>query len=336
MDLLDRLARGDRAALARVLSLLESDDPQSELTAQLRARASGAFVVGVSGPPGAGKSTLINALVSQWRGQDERVAVLAVDPSSPISGGALLGDRVRMGDHAGDDGVFIRSVASRGHLGGLSRSLDALLCAVDVAGWSTVVLETVGTGQSEVEVADVADVSVVLAAPGLGDEVQALKAGLLEIADLLVVNKADHPLARQTRRQLSGMLRLRDAHRQPVVVLETVATDGTGLPELLRALEDKRTRDSDEQALRLASRRRTAVERHLLEVLWLRVRSLDPELRSRLVDDIVAGSRSIEEAALVLAQSLSSAGSAPSPRATSTCTRDHLVTDPGIRKVQKP
>jgi LAO/AO transport system kinase len=313
MDLLDRLVRGDRAALARALSLLEGGDPRAEeLAAQLRTRASGAFVVGVSGPPGAGKSTLINALVSQWRGQGERVAVLAVDPSSPISGGALLGDRFRMGDHANDDGVFIRSVASRGHLGGLSRSLDALLCAVDVAGWSTVVVETVGTGQSEVEVADVADVSVVLAAPGLGDEVQALKAGLLEIADLLVVNKADHPLAGQTHRQLSAMLRLRPPRRDPVLVLETVATDGTGVPELLAAVEDRRARDSDEQAARLESRRRTAVERHLLEVLWHRVRSADPELRSRLVDDVVAGSLSTDEAVLVLTQRLGELAGWPS------------------------
>jgi LAO/AO transport system kinase len=305
VNLLDRLVRGDRTALARALSLLEGEEPQAEeLAAQLRARASGAFVVGVSGPPGAGKSTLINALVGEWRRRDVRVAVLAVDPSSPLSGGALLGDRFRMGDHARDDGVFIRSVASRGHLGGLSRSLDALLCAVDVAGWSTVVVETVGTGQSEVEVADVADVSVVLAAPGLGDEVQALKAGLLEIADLLVVNKADHPLAGQTRRQLSMMLRLREPSRDPVVVLETVATEGTGVPELLAALEDRRARDSAEQAERLGNRRRKSVERHLLDLLWLRVRSADPELRSRLVDDIVAGSRTTEEAVLVLAQLL--------------------------------
>lgn len=305
MSLLDRLTSGDRGALARALSLLEGGDPQAEQFAvQLRSRASGAFVVGVSGPPGAGKSTLINALVSQWRARGERVAVLAVDPSSPLSGGAFLGDRFRMGDHAGDDGVFIRSVASRGHLGGLSLSLEALLCAVDVAGWSTVVVETVGTGQSEVEIADVADVSVVLSAPGLGDEIQALKAGLLEIADLLVVNKADHPLAGQTRRQLSAMLRLREPSRDPVRVLETIATDGSGVPELVEALEERRARDSAEQAVRLERRRRTAVERHLLDVLWLRVRSADPELRSQLVDDVIAGSRSTDEAVLLLTQRL--------------------------------
>ena len=190
MTAFERLLGGDVAALARAISLLEVGGQQSDaLAARLRGHAGQARVIGFTGPPGAGKSTLISAYVAALRARAESVAILAVDPSSPLSGGAVLGDRTRMGEHSTDPGVFIRSVAARGHLGGLALSIPGILDAVDAAGWPTIILETVGAGQSETEIVEFADVKVVLNAPGLGDDVQAIKAGILEIADVLVVKQ---------------------------------------------------------------------------------------------------------------------------------------------------
>lgn len=237
-QLCTRLLAGEVAALARVISLVEAESEAGQrIYEALRPHAGKADVVGITGPPGAGKSTLIDVLVSELRAQNKRVAVVAVDPSSPITGGAVLGDRTRMGRHTDDPGVYIRSVSARGHLGGLSASVPRIVDLVDVAGWDVIVLETVGAGQSETEVAEVADIRVVVNAPGLGDEVQAIKAGILEIADILVVNKADAPLASTTVRQLQGMLQLRDAAAQQVPVISTVATEPSGIPELLEAIE---------------------------------------------------------------------------------------------------
>lgn len=282
-----RVARGDRGALARALTVLEREGSRADELAQtLRSRGRGAFVVGVSGPPGAGKSTLISALVTEWRQRGERVAVLAVDPSSPLSRGALLGDRIRMDHHTSDPDVFIRSVASRGRLGGLSRALEAQLAAVDAAGWQIVILETVGTGQSEVDVGAVADLSVVLAAPGLGDEIQALKAGLLEIADVIVVNKADHPNAGVTHRQLSGMLKLRDPSRPPVTIMMTTATNHDGVPELVDHLEVGRAgRDTSGAADASADRRRSALARLVVARLHDQVAESAREVLPALLTD---------------------------------------------------
>lgn len=194
-------------------------------------------VVGFTGAPGVGKSTLINAYIALCRSQDRSVAVVSVDPSSPISGGAILGDRLRMAEHAQDDGVYIRSLASRGHLGGLCRNIDQVIQVIDTAGWDVIVLETVGTGQSEVEVASIADVKVVVNAPGMGDSIQAMKSGILEIADILVVNKADLPQAGQTSKELRAMLRLRSNSAATVAVIETVATSHTGIAELSTAID---------------------------------------------------------------------------------------------------
>ena len=199
------------------------------------AEVAGKAKIGFTGPPGAGKSTLIDAYIAALRTRGHSVAVAAVDPSSPISGGAVLGDRMRMRRHAEDPGVFIRSVASHGHLGGLSESIHRIVDAMDAAGRDFIIIETVGAGQSEVEVVEIADICVVVNAPNMGDEVQAMKAGILEIADVLVVNKADLPLAQRTTKQLTNMLELRRQNRD-VPVLETVALTETGIDALHDAI----------------------------------------------------------------------------------------------------
>lgn len=306
----DRLLEGDMGSLARALSILERGGSEAEgLAARLRPYTGDAAVVGFTGPPGSGKSTLIDAFVTALRDEGERVAVLAVDPSSPLTGGAVLGDRTRMGTHTRDDGVFIRSIASRGHLGGLSVSVPLLLDAVDAAGWTTIVLETVGTGQSEVEIVDFADITVVLSAPGLGDEVQAMKGGILEIADILVVNKSDLPFASKTRQQLDEALALRDSSRAVPTVVCTSATRMEGVSELVAAFRDQ-ARKSREAAceIRIARRLRGLLRRsveaefhaHLarvgeerLDQICRRLRTgavTVPEAARELLSDCVSGS----------------------------------------------
>ena len=239
----DRARRGEQRAVARLISLVESGGPElAEVAAALAPHTGRAHVVGITGPPGVGKSTCTSALVAALRAADRRVGVLAVDPSSPFSGGALLGDRVRMGEHATDNGVFIRSMATRGHLGGLAWSTPQALRVLDAAGCDIVLIETVGVGQSEIEVVALADTTVVLLAPGMGDGVQAAKAGILEVADVFVVNKADRDGAVQTVRDLRHMISLGEPAeqrwRQPV--LRTVAARGEGIDELVAALEEHR------------------------------------------------------------------------------------------------
>ena len=195
-----------------------------------------AHVVGVTGAPGAGKSTLIDALLGEYLARGQRIAVVAVDPSSPITGGAVLGDRVRMGEHGAHENVFIRSLASRGHLGGLSRTTSRIVDVLDAAGFDTIIVETVGAGQSEVEIAKVADTRLVVCPPGLGDNVQAIKAGILEIADVLIVSKGDLPAAEATVRDLKEMLRLRRAGATPVPVLTTAAARREGIAAVVDAV----------------------------------------------------------------------------------------------------
>jgi LAO/AO transport system kinase len=234
-DLVARARSGEPRAVARLVTMVEDGSPRlREVMAALAPHAGHAHVVGITGSPGVGKSTATNALVTELRKADKRVGVLAVDPSSPFSGGALLGDRVRMSDHATDEGVYIRSMASRGHLGGLSWTTPQALRVLDAAGCDVVVVETVGVGQSEIEVAGLADTTVVLLAPGLGDGIQAAKAGLLEIGDVYVVNKADREGAEQVRRELRSAIALGDrpegAWKPPIVL--TVAQSGSGIEEL--------------------------------------------------------------------------------------------------------
>jgi len=249
-ELTEAAVTGDRRALARLLTAVENRTPLAEAAMRrLYPRAGRAHIVGITGPPGAGKSTLVAALIGEVRKAGRAVAVVAVDPSSPITGGALLGDRVRMQAYAADRDVFIRSMAARGHAGGLASTTGAATAVLDAAGFDLVLVETVGTGQSEVEVAAAADTTVVLEAPEMGDEVQAIKAGLLEVADLVVVNKGDKPGAQRTASQLRAMLVAaprvgsagadRPRPKQPEVLITTAAT-GDGVPELLAALDRHR------------------------------------------------------------------------------------------------
>jgi LAO/AO transport system kinase len=252
VTLADEALGGDRRALARLLTAVENRTRGAEAALrELYPRAGRAHLVGITGPPGSGKSTLVAALIAELRRGGRSVAVIAVDPSSPITGGALLGDRVRMQAYAGDDGVFIRSMASRGHAGGLASTTGSAAAVLDACGFDLVLVETVGTGQSEVEVAAAADTTVVLEAPEMGDEVQAIKAGLLEVADLVVVNKGDKPGAQRTAAQLRAMLvptvmrgggSDRARPKRPEVLI-TTATTGDGVPELVAALDRHRSTD---------------------------------------------------------------------------------------------
>lgn len=250
----DRIAEslrgGDPAALGRALSLIENgSETGAALLSRFHGSAGKARLVGVTGPPGSGKSTLVDALIGDWRGRGRSVAVLAVDPVSPRTGGAVLGDRTRMGQRSLDVGVFIRSVSARGHLGGLCAAAQGMLAAMEAAGWDLIILETVGAGQSEIEVADIADCTLVVSAPGLGDELQAIKAGILEIADILVVNKCDRPGAGETARDLNAMLKLRQGDAARVPVMQVSASTGKGIGDLALEIDGL-----------LADVRRTALE----------------------------------------------------------------------------
>jgi LAO/AO transport system kinase len=239
-ELVDRLLAGERRALARLLTRVEdgTEERLREVVGLLHPHTGRAQLVGITGSPGVGKSTLTNALVSSWREQGRAVAVLAVDPSSPFSGGALLGDRVRMQDHALDDGVFIRSMASRGHLGGLSWATPQALLVLDAAGFDVVIVETVGVGQAEVEIASIADTTLVALAPGMGDAIQAAKAGILEVADVFCVNKADRDGADRTVRELQDMQHLAaDSDGWVAPIHKTVASRGEGIAELREGID---------------------------------------------------------------------------------------------------
>ena len=231
-----RLVSGDRRALARLLTLVEDGrgDVQADVVARLHPRTGGARLIGITGSPGVGKSSVTSALVTTLREVGRRVAVLAVDPSSPLTGGALLGDRIRMQVHHRDPDVFVRSMAARGHLGGLAAAVPAAALVLDAAGFDDIILETVGVGQSEVEVAAMADTTLVVLAPGLGDGVQAAKAGILEVADVLVVNKADQPGAGRLEAELRGMLEL--GHAVAPVAGEDAAATTTWMPPILRTV----------------------------------------------------------------------------------------------------
>jgi LAO/AO transport system kinase len=294
-DLVERARAGDARAVARLISLVEDASPLlREVMSALTPYAGRARVVGITGSPGVGKSTTTSALVSQLRASGARVAVLAVDPSSPFSGGALLGDRVRMQEHALDPQVYIRSMASRGHLGGLAWTTPQALRVLDAAGFDVVLVETVGVGQSEVEVASLADTTLALLAPGMGDGIQAAKAGILEIGDVYVVNKADRDGADQVGRDLRSMLALgdrpADAWRPPIV--KTVAVAGQGLAELAQTLEDHHAWLVRTGQLAVRRTRRAREEIEAIALTTLRERWGDVGGRSgvaELAADVAAG-----------------------------------------------
>jgi LAO/AO transport system kinase len=258
------LSTGERRPLARLLTRIENGDPSVRpLLPELFAAGHGAHVVGITGPPGSGKSTLVNALIAEWRRRGKRVGVLAVDPSSPYTRGAILGDRIRMMDHHADRDVFMRSMASRGELGGVAATTWIAAAALDAAGYDPVLVETVGAGQSEVEVARLAETTVVVEAPEMGDEVQAIKAGLLEVADIIAVNKGDRPGADRAARQLRAMLSSAGGRieRKPPPVMVTTATTGEGVVELANAVESHRAaaRSPMQQLERAANQVRRAL-----------------------------------------------------------------------------
>ncbi|MDT7574693.1 MAG: GTPase [Pseudonocardiales bacterium] len=274
--LVARAREGEPLAVGRLLSLVEAGGAGGrEVAAALASHRHRAHVVGLTGPPGVGKSTATSALVAALRERGDRVGVLAVDPSSPFSGGALLGDRIRMAEHTEDRGVFIRSMATRGQLGGLAWATPQALRVLDAAGCDVVLIETVGVGQSEVDVVALADTTVVLLAPGMGDGVQAAKAGILEVADVFVVNKADRDGAAQAVRELRHMIGLGEHGAWTVPVLRTVASRGEGIAELLAALDAHRSW-SDASGER--ERRRTARVRAEIEAIALE------RLRTRIAD----------------------------------------------------
>jgi LAO/AO transport system kinase len=241
--LVEAAQTGERRPLARLLTAIEGGDPELRpLLPNLFAAGHGAHVVGITGPPGSGKSTLVNALIGEWRRRGRRVGILAVDPSSPYTGGAIMGDRVRMMEHAADRDVFMRSMATRGELGGLAATTWTAAAALDAAGFDPILIETVGAGQSEVEIARLAETTVVVEVPEMGDEVQAIKAGLLEVADVIAVNKADRPGAQQAARQLRAMMSTAGGRvrRQPPKIIMTTALSGDGVSALVDEIEAHR------------------------------------------------------------------------------------------------
>jgi LAO/AO transport system kinase len=313
-ELVKKARSGDARSVARLISLVEDASPLlREVMAGLAPYAGNAQVVGLTGSPGVGKSTSTAALVTALREQDKRVGVLAVDPSSPFSGGALLGDRVRMQDHALDKDVYIRSMASRGHLGGLSWATPQALRVLDAAGCDVILVETVGVGQSEVEIAAMADTTMVLLAPGMGDGIQAAKAGILEIGDLYVINKADRDGADQVRRELRGMLALADRPEgawRPEIV-KTIASKGEGIDEVAAAIDRHRAHleTSGELAVRRLRRARDEIEAIAVTALREQWRGVHENAAlDELAAEVVAGDSDPYAAADLLLESLEGSG----------------------------
>jgi len=308
-DLLPRVLKGDVAAIARLLSRAEAADPECrETLGEVYARAGKAHVIGITGVPGSGKSTMVAVLARRLRQAGHKVGIIAIDPSSPYSGGSIMGDRIRMSELAGDEGVYIRSMATRGALGGMARATLDSVDILDVAGFDYILIETVGVGQDEVEIASASHTTLVVSAPGLGDEIQAIKAGILEIADIHVVSKSDRPDARSTISDLKQMLTLgisldaTAAWRPPVVA--TSSMKGEGFEELVSALEKHRAflRDSEAgraRARKIAEFRMLKTAEDLLRIRFKehsasRVRATADRLMSREIDPYKAGEQLIE------------------------------------------
>ncbi len=301
--------KGNQLAGARLIRLLEEGDPAGiEALKVLYPHTGRAYILGITGPPGAGKSTLVDRIIAEFRARDRKVGVVAIDPSSPFSGGAILGDRVRMQRHATDPGVFVRSMATRGHLGGLSKATAEAVFVLDAMGYDVVLVETVGVGQDEVEVVDLAHTTAVVSLPGMGDDIQAMKAGILEIGDVFVVNKADKPGADEVVKQLTVMLEMRNAPAdgwQPRVV-RTVAVKNEGVPELVDAVLAHRQHllDSGRLAERMTAREvhffRQLVKELAAERIFAALEgkpefsALLDDLKARRVDPYSAAERVVE------------------------------------------
>ena len=291
--LAQRLLDGDKRALARAITLVESDDPAGwDLVREVYPHTGNASIVGLTGAPGAGKSTLIGALTKLRREQDREIAVLSIDPSSPFTHGALLGDRIRLTDHFLDPGVFIRSMANRGALGGLSEAALQAALLMDAAGKDDVFLETVGVGQAEVDIIDHADTIVLVLMPGSGDSIQALKAGVMEIPDIIVVNKADHPLTDTMVREIRGVLSLAPQHGWRVPIIKTEAHKGAGVAELVAKLDEHRAFIEAEGTL--SERRKRNLRSEVVAICTFRLRRrLEEQLDeddtfAELLDEVVA------------------------------------------------
>ncbi len=293
---------GERRAIAAAITSLEAMSANApDILKAMQPHLGHALVVGFTGPPGAGKSTLVNALIKHLRDAGRTVGVIAVDPSSPVSGGAILGDRIRMTAALNDDGVFMRSLASRGALGGLSPAAVRVIDAFDAAAFDIILLETVGTGQTEIDVAEVTDVRVVISAPGLGDDIQAMKAGLLEIADILVVNKADREGAERTVHQLMGALSIRAPGRPKPPVLKTTALTGDGVTELLEAIDAAGAPVIAEGvAGRRHRRARYLIARAAADVVAQRIRDGRDGALDKLADAVLTGELTPNDAAVKL------------------------------------
>jgi LAO/AO transport system kinase len=287
--LIQRMRAGERRAISRAVTELERFSAAAPgLLAAMRPYLGHAIVVGVTGPPGAGKSTLLNAYTRHLRGQGTSVGIIAVDPSSPISGGAILGDRIRMTAALDDDGVFMRSLASRGHLGGLTPAAVRVIDALDAAGREVILIETVGTGQTDIDMAEVADVRIVVTAPGLGDDIQAMKSGLLEIADILVVNKGDREGAEHAVQHLRGALSLKADACSNVPVLKVTAATGEGIPALAAAIETVASA-APAPLLRRRRRARYLIARAAADLVAARVRKGLGETIDSLADEVLSG-----------------------------------------------
>ena len=293
MSLTKRLLDGDRRALARAISLVENDDAEGwELVREVYPRTGKAQIVGFTGPPGVGKSTLIGRLIEQARARDRAVAVLSIDPSSPFTQGALLGDRIRLADHFLDRGVFIRSMATRGSLGGLSEAALQAALLMDASGKDDVFLETVGVGQAEVDIIDHADTVVLVLMPGSGDSIQAMKAGVMEIPDVIVVNKSDHPLTDTMVREIRGVLSLGPQEGWRVPIVKTEASRGEGIEELAEKIGEHHAFIREQGTL--AERRRRNLMNEVLALATARLRRRleaqvrDDESVQELLDEVVA------------------------------------------------